>query len=163
MTPAPIVAGATAAKLQEVAKGLTADLLVLGGKVYRRVEERVPTGKKTKTGRPRYVTGYRLEPVDVELHVNPLAIGLGVAGTAIGAVLLFGRYGNVYKGPLADEFEATKKEREETRKAREGRPTGKPTCEELKREHDANWWNPFAQGIIRLAAWNQGCEWVKPR
>ena len=52
------------------------------------------------------------EPLDVELHVNPVGIVIGTIGAAIGGFLLFGEFKTggfwsrsevtLYKGPLAD-------------------------------------------------------------
>lgn len=75
--------------IEEVAKGLTGDFVVIGTRVFRQIEtkERVPTGGLTPTGRPAMttITKVHLEPIDIEAHVNPLSIlaSAGLAGLGI--------------------------------------------------------------------------------
>ena len=100
-----------------VVKVLSTDIAVIEGKFYRKLKGRVRTGKLTKAGRPQMRTVTQLEPVDVALHANPIGLGmLGILGS-LTAFVLFGRVrtgipliGEVelYKGPLADEFDAWK-------------------------------------------------------
>ena len=98
-------------------KVLSTDIVTIEGKFYRKLKVRVRTGKLTKSGRPQMRTVTQLEPVDVALHANPIGLGvLGILGS-LTAFVLFGRVrtgipliGEVelYKGPLADEFDAWK-------------------------------------------------------
>ena len=73
-------------------KSLTADIIVVHGKFYREVRTREPTGKLTKGGRPQMRTIRRLEPIEVETHVNPLMLlaagAIGLVGAGIGLWML---------------------------------------------------------------------------
>ena len=84
LAAAPVVSGAE--KLaQAVGKAVKADLIVIGGQWFRSQRVKVPA--KNKRG---WKWGDVLTPVDYELHVNPIGIGLGaVAGlVALGLGLL---------------------------------------------------------------------------
>ena len=81
---APLVLGTGA---ERTAKAVTQDLVVLAGKVYRQVKAPlVRDGRPglTKSGRQRFTKV--LEPIDVELHVNPVSAGLGVAAAGVAAL-----------------------------------------------------------------------------
>ena len=71
----------------QAVKALTADLVVIEGRFFRKVKRRVPTGRLTPKGRPGMRTEITLEPVDVSAHLNPvsLAIGVGVGLLGLGA------------------------------------------------------------------------------
>lgn len=112
---------------QGAIKVLTTDIFTIRGRVFRKLEIEVPTGKFTKTGRPKMRKEVILEPVEYEAHANPVGIGILAGLGALGAALLFGRItphvplvGKVelYKGPLADEFDRWMKNRA-TRKCQE--------------------------------------------
>ncbi|MCJ2531778.1 MAG: hypothetical protein LN413_05685, partial [Candidatus Thermoplasmatota archaeon] len=72
--------------VREAVQPLTADLVVFRGQVFREREETVYGPDLTpKTKVPRKHTRIVLEPVDVELHVNALGVGiLGVGAIAAG-------------------------------------------------------------------------------
>src|SRR3990167_8181779 len=114
LTPVtPIVQGAV--------KVLSTELVRFEGKIYRRIRLKEPRRDKTgaltftKAGRVRMHTVTRMEPIDVSATLNPIGLGvLGVLGAAT-AFVLFGRIAGglplggefeIYKGPLADEFDA---------------------------------------------------------
>lgn len=61
-------------------KAVKADLVVIGGQWFREVRVRMPA--KNKQG---WKWTKQLVPVDLEFHVNPVSIGLGVLGTAVAA------------------------------------------------------------------------------
>src|SRR3990170_5190164 len=73
----------------QAVKALTADLVVIEGRFFRKVKRRIPTGRLTPKGRPGMRTEITLEPIDVSAHVNPVSIVIGAAiglfGIAIGA------------------------------------------------------------------------------
>lgn len=75
--------------VEAASKVLTGDLVVFRGKVHRK-REVVFYGPDTtpKTGALRKHTQEILEPIDVELHINPVTIGL--AGVGAGVVGLVG-------------------------------------------------------------------------
>ena len=121
--PAPLVAAAAAKPAGEavagVVKVLSTDIVKLEGKVYRRIVRKVPLEKDgkllfTEKGRVRYAKVESLEPIDISLHANPIGLGVLAVGGAIGAAFLFGRLRigglgfdlEIYKGPLADEWDA---------------------------------------------------------
>lgn len=81
----PAVVGAEEAA-KAVSKVLTGDLVVIRGRIYREREEVFYGPDLTPTGRPRKHTAKVLEPVEVELHVNPIT--LAAAGAAVGVGLL---------------------------------------------------------------------------
>ena len=62
--------------VQEAITALTGDLVTFRGQVFRKVEYEVE-GEKVSF----------LAPVDLEVHVNPISIGLGIAGAAAAVVL----------------------------------------------------------------------------
>ena len=72
--------------VREAVRPLTADLVVFRGQVFREREETVYGPDLTpKTKQPRKHTRKVLEPVDVELHVNALGVGiLGIGAIAAG-------------------------------------------------------------------------------
>lgn len=82
--------GAALALASAAKTALTGDLVVVNGRYYRELKTHEPTGKLTKTGRPQMRMVRRLEPIDVDVHVNPVAIAIG-AGVALlaGAVGLW--------------------------------------------------------------------------
>ena len=94
-----VTEGSEAAKV--ISKVLTGDLVTFNFQVYRVIRQRVPTGEKTKAGKPAMTTAEFLVPIDVEAHVNPVSIGLGLA-TLAGAVLfgLIAWHGLSLPGPL---------------------------------------------------------------
>lgn len=76
---------------KEVTKGVNNDLIVIGTQVFRRVviqEKRraLRPSKRHPKGRAAQEEIVSLVPVDVEVHVNPVAIGLGAIGLAAGAL-----------------------------------------------------------------------------
>jgi len=77
---------------QKGVKALTADLVVVEGRFFRKVKRRVPTGRLTPKGRPGMRTEITLEPVDVSAHLNPVSIaigaGVGLVGIGIGMWML---------------------------------------------------------------------------
>ena len=83
----PAARGASEA-VQAVSKVLTGDLVVIKGKIYR-PREIVTYGPDLtpKTGRPRKHTVEVFEPVELEVHVNPVGIGLGMAAVAAAGLL----------------------------------------------------------------------------
>jgi len=80
------------AGLSRAGKAVTNDLVVVEGRWFRKVRSRVTVtddqGRplRTKKGRVRKTTLEVLEPVDVEAHVNPVGIGLGVLALGVAAV-----------------------------------------------------------------------------
>lgn len=142
--PAPLVAAALPVA-QSAVKVLSTDIVTVEGKVFRRIRKKVPLERDgkillTPKGRVRYTRLETLEPVDVSLHANPIGITALVLGGALAAIGLFGRVkvgvlgiGEVelYKGPLADEFDAFK----EDWKERHRKPSpGERTKEEIRQE-----------------------------
>lgn len=88
--PLALLKGASAA-----GKAVSHDLVVIQGQWFRKIRSRMnvidpKTGlpARTRKGRIRKMTVETLEPVDAELHINPVAIGLGAL--AIGAAALAG-------------------------------------------------------------------------
>ena len=170
--PAPLVAAAALKPAGEavagVVKVLSTDIVKLEGNVYRRVKARVALTDAqgrvllTKTGRTRTRTEMRLEPVSVALHANPIGLGVLGAGIAVGAALLFGRLRagilgigdiEIYKGPLADEFDAFKARRMAVQAQ---------TCDEYLREYE----RALAEGrdldaqAWRFKARRESCAWA---
>jgi len=110
--------------VQSAVKVLSTELVRFEGKVYRRIRLKEPRRDKTgallftKAGRVRMHTVTRMEPIAVSATLNPIGLGvLGILGAATafvlfgriaGAVPLIGEY-EIYKGPLADEFDGWKK------------------------------------------------------
>lgn len=101
-----MVAASAAKKAGDrVVDALKADLVTVGGQVFRRVE--IGKGKKKET---------MLVPVDWTVHVNPVTIGTGLlalGGAAfflIGEITVPGPTGplTLYRGPLAEEWNAYK-------------------------------------------------------
>jgi hypothetical protein len=103
--------------VEGVARGLTNDLVVLNGQVFRRivVQKARRKSKKYPQGQQEVV---QLSPFNLELHLNPLSLGIGAAALALVAGALVARVQigvptigtvQIYKGPLADEFDAWKK------------------------------------------------------
>ena len=82
---APALIGAKEA-FRAGAKVLTGDLVVFRGQIHREREEVFYGPDLTPTGRLRKHTRKVLEPVDVELHVNPASIGLGLLAVGAAAV-----------------------------------------------------------------------------
>ena len=80
-------AGKALEAVEAASKALTGDLVVIKSQVFRKIVEkaRVPTGKMTPTGRVAMTTITRetLVPIDLEVHVSPLGIGLGAAVLAV--------------------------------------------------------------------------------
>lgn len=73
--------------LKEGAQVLTGDLVVFRGVVHRKREEVFYGPDRTpKTRALRKHTREVLEPVDVELHVNPLTLLVGTGAALVGAV-----------------------------------------------------------------------------
>ena len=70
--------------VEAVSRVLTGDLVVFRGKVHRKREQVFYGPDLTPTGRPRKHTQELLEPVDVELHVNPVTVGLGALTLGVG-------------------------------------------------------------------------------
>ena len=152
--------------VQSAVKVLSTELVRFEGKVYRRIRFKEPRRDKsgaltfTKAGRVRMHTVTRMEPIAVSATLNPVGLGvLGILGAAT-AFVLFGRVGgalpggvefDIYKGPLADEFD--------TWKGRRAAKKESQTCNELKRQYDAQ---ISIQGrfIIRQAAQEAGCAWA---
>ena len=102
----PLIVGKAAGDVAgEVSQVLTGDLVVIRGQVFRAIRRQVPTGELTPTGRPAMVTQEVLVPVDVEAHVNPLSIGLGLAGLGIGlgALALGAWWAGIGVGLLSDQ------------------------------------------------------------
>jgi len=126
--PAPLVAAAVAPQVGQavagVVKVLSTDIVTFEGKVYRRIRKKVPLERDgkillTPKGRVRTTRLETLEPIDVSLHANPIGLGVFAGLGALAAVVLFGRINagipgiaastfEIYKGPLADEFDAWK-------------------------------------------------------
>ena len=82
--------------IERASKVLTGDLVVVNGKVYRKIGK----GKKAV-----------FEPIDVSLHVNPMTLGAGLVGFAVAGFFAVGRVavpsplgGEVvlYEGPFRD-------------------------------------------------------------
>ena len=62
--------------VKEAVKALTGDLVTFRGQVFRKVTYEVDKEEQEF-----------LTPVDYELHVNPISVGLGLAGAAAAVVL----------------------------------------------------------------------------
>ena len=153
--------------VQSAVKVLSTELVRFEGKFYRRIRLKEPRRDKagsllfTKAGRVRMHTVTRMEPVAVSATLNPIGLGvLGILGAAT-AFVLFGRVGgalpggvefDIYKGPLADEFD--------TWKGRRAAKKESQTCNELKRQYDTQV-SLSARAAIRLAAQQQGCAWAQ--
>jgi len=72
---------------REAGKAISQDLVVIAGKVYRQVKAPLLKDGKpvlTKSGRQRMTRV--LEPIDLELHVNPIGIGVGILATGIASL-----------------------------------------------------------------------------
>jgi hypothetical protein len=87
---APLVVASAAEK---VVQAVSNDIVVLEGKVYRTV----------KIGRKKV-----LEPVDVQLHVNPVGIGAGILATAIGLFAADVAWNGIHFGLPGLEFDIIK-------------------------------------------------------
>lgn len=175
MTPAPIVAAAAAKPASEVVQGvvkvLSTDILVVKHRFYRRIRLRVPTGEFTKAGRERYATVERLEPIDLEAHVNPVGIGVLALGATITGFFLAGRirvaspFGgavDLYKGPFADWLDDWIRKTREERAAEEGRG-GPSECEDLHARYVQLLSLGAPVELLRLV-WDKakrlGCAWT---
>lgn len=139
---------------ESAVKVLTTDLVSLEGKIYRRVIKKIPLVKNgvvqlTRKGRVRYVKVQELEPIQVSAHANPIGLGALGALVGIGGALLFGRVrvgvigiGTVelYKGPLADEWDAWKvrvqTERTIKKQSTPGTPEHELACQLVREEFD---------------------------
>jgi len=171
MGAGPLVAAAVTPVtpiVQSAVKVLSTELVRFEGKIYRRIRLKEPRRDKTgallftKAGRVRMHTVTRMEPVAVSATLNPVGLGvLGILGAAT-AFVLFGRVSGglplggefeIYKGPLADEFDAW-------RGTRAAKKEASNVCDELKRQYDTQV-SLSARAAIRLAAQQQGCAWAQ--
>lgn len=157
----PVVAQPVSQGIQTAVKVLTTDLVVLRHRWYRRIVLRVPTGKLTKSGRTQYRREERLEPLDVEFHLNPVGLAALGIGAAVVGFVAFGRintiFGEAYKGPLADEFDAWKGRQAEKRSEERGKED--PRCGEWKDIYDISPGSGPSE-LARRAAKEAGCAWA---
>ena len=165
MTGPLVAAQAAQPTVAGVVKVLSTDIVKVEGKLFRRVRKRIPLEKDgkillTPKGRVRYTRLETLEPVDVSLHANPIGLGVLAVGAALGALVgsiawngveIHSGLGNV---TLVKGLKKTLQERSEDE-------TANASCEELKAQYDANWWNPLGRAIIVTAAKGIGCEWAQ--
>lgn len=167
------------AVVEKALQAVSNDIIVLGGQMFRKV-----TVKEGRTKREILV------PVDVQLHVNPISIGVGLLGAAVALFFGAGRLHlpvlggtiELYKGPFADEFDAWKGKREVLRDCKAGGgfwvdvpgegafnghcevPSNK-SCDELEVAYKA----AIKRKDYRAAASfgnrakEMGCEWAKSR
>jgi hypothetical protein len=121
--PPGILAGAAASKIAQIATG---DLAVI----------------RTTFDLPSLDPDLPSHPIDLELHVNPMTLAIGAAAAALVGGALVARINlgvpligtvEVYKGPLADEFDAFKKDFFDRRRAP---GPGERTQEEIEQEQE---------------------------
>jgi len=165
VAPIPHVQAARAISkvIEKAGEVLTGDIIVVRGRVYRRVA----------LG-PKKSDGFMLEPVDIEAHLNPIGIGIGLAGAALAALLGIVAWkglkinlplGGGYEiGGLKDALIEREKEKEEQADERL-----RMNCDSLEERwvrlrSDPWWWlNPFAVGelqAIERDARLLGCAWI---
>ena len=126
---APLAAlPAAQAGAQAAVKVLSTDIVTLKGRVFRRLKVKEPRTTAdgrlvlTKGGRLSYRTALRYEPIEGELKLNPVGIGVLGVGAALAGFLAFGRIhlpplfpgapeADLYKGPLHEEWEAWKRKK----------------------------------------------------
>ena len=165
VAPIPHVQAARAVSkvVEKAGEVLTGDIIVIRGKVYRRVA----LGSKAKDG-------FMLEPVDVEAHLNPIGIGIGLAGAALAALLgIIAWKGVKINLPLGGGYEIgglkdALAEREQE-KEQEADDRLNANCDSLevrwnRLRSDPWWWlNPFVVGelqAIERDARLLGCAWI---
>jgi len=161
--------------VQEALKPLTADLVIFRGKVFREREEVVYGPDLTpKTKALRKHTRKVLEPVDLEVHVNALGVGIvGVGAIAAGIagwLLWDGIAGpgfQIFRGaktsPFWQEQAARLQGRIETRqeeKKQEQEEKQNEACRVLQATFNAEA-NQRFRDLIRSEARKQGCAWAQ--
>ena len=161
--------------LAAVGKAVSNDLLVIQGRIFRKVIIE-PARRKTKT-RPAQKEIFVLEPIDLEAHINPVAIGLGALGLGAAALAAWVAWNGIKVGVptigTVTVIPGIKDTARGQRFAEEHLPPPPPptgnSCQDLhdrwrNLRSDPIWWlNPFK--IVELQAIEHdatvlGCAWL---